>query len=37
VKVGDRVKQGHQIAQVADGPPSWSTPHCHMGTHKGPA
>jgi murein DD-endopeptidase MepM/ murein hydrolase activator NlpD len=35
VKVGDRVKQGHQIAQVADGPPSWSTPHCHMGTHRG--
>jgi murein DD-endopeptidase MepM/ murein hydrolase activator NlpD len=32
-RVGDRVTQGQQIATVADGPASWSQPHCHMGTH----
>ena len=31
VKVGQRVKQGEQIAEVADGPSSWSSPHVHMG------
>ena len=33
VKVGQRVKQGEQIAEVADGPSSWSSPHVHMGVH----
>lgn len=31
VKVGQRVRQGQQIAVVADGPSSWSSPHAHMG------
>lgn len=31
VKAGQRVKQGQQIAVVANGPPSWSSPHVHMG------
>jgi len=31
VKVGDNVRQGQQIAVVANGPPSWSSPHVHMG------
>lgn len=35
VKVGQNVEQGEQIAVVAKGPPSWSTPHVHMGTHQG--
>lgn len=33
VKVGDNVEQGHKIAVVADGPASWSSPHCHMGVN----
>ena len=33
VKVGQRVKQGEQIAQVAAGPASWSSPHVHMGVN----
>jgi murein DD-endopeptidase MepM/ murein hydrolase activator NlpD len=35
VKVGDTVHQGQQIAEVAHGPASWSTPHCHCGVKKG--
>lgn len=35
VRVGQMVQQGEQIAVVANGPPSWSTPHCHMGVHHG--
>ena len=31
VKAGQRVRQGQQIAQVAAGPASWSSPHVHMG------
>jgi murein DD-endopeptidase MepM/ murein hydrolase activator NlpD len=31
VKAGQHVKQGEQIAEAAHGPPSWSTPHVHMG------
>lgn len=31
VKAGQRVDQGEQMAVVAKGPPSWSTPHVHMG------
>lgn len=31
VKVGDQVKQGEQIAEIANGPRHWSTPHVHMG------
>lgn len=31
VKAGMRVKQGQQIAVVANGPSSWSSPHVHMG------
>lgn len=33
VKVGDNVSQGEQMAVVAKGPPSWSTPHVHMGVN----
>jgi murein DD-endopeptidase MepM/ murein hydrolase activator NlpD len=36
VGVGDRVRQGEQIAVVADGPRSWSTPHVHMGVRDAP-
>ena len=31
VSEGDNVKQGEQIAEVGNGPPSWSSPHVHMG------
>lgn len=31
VKVGDYVEQGEQIAEIANGPRRWSTPHVHMG------
>ena len=31
VKAGQRVRQGQQIAEVAAGPASWSSPHVHMG------
>lgn len=31
VKVGQRVRQGQRIAQVAAGPASWSSPHVHQG------
>lgn len=31
VRVGQRVRQGEQIAIVADGPSSWSSPHVHQG------
>ena len=31
VKVGQKVTQGEQIAEVANGPASWSSPHVHMG------
>jgi murein DD-endopeptidase MepM/ murein hydrolase activator NlpD len=31
VHVGQSVRQGEQIAQIAAGPASWSTPHVHMG------
>ncbi len=31
VKAGQRVSQGEQIAEIANGPRSWSTPHVHMG------
>lgn len=31
VTVGQRVAQGEQIAEVANGPASWSSPHVHMG------
>jgi murein DD-endopeptidase MepM/ murein hydrolase activator NlpD len=31
VKAGQSVRQGEQIAEVASGPRSWSTPHVHMG------
>ena len=33
VKSGQKVKQGEKIAQVADGPSSWSSPHVHMGVN----
>ncbi len=33
VRQGQRVRQGEQIAVVAAGPPSWSSPHVHMGIH----
>lgn len=33
VKAGQKVKQGQQIAVVANGPSSWSSPHVHMGVH----
>lgn len=33
VKLNEDVTQGEQIAEVAAGPPSWSVPHCHMGTN----
>jgi murein DD-endopeptidase MepM/ murein hydrolase activator NlpD len=33
VKPGQKVKQGQQIAVVANGPKSWSSPHVHMGVH----
>lgn len=35
VKAGQDVEQGEQIAVVANGPKSWSTPHVHMGVHQG--
>lgn len=31
VKAGQTVRQGQQIAEVANGPRSWSSPHVHMG------
>ena len=34
VKEGDTVKQGDQIAEVAAGPASWSSPHVHMGVKR---
>lgn len=34
VKVGQRVTQGQPIAVVANGPPSWSSPHVHMGVSR---
>ena len=33
VKTGQRVRQGQKIAEVANGPSSWSSPHVHMGVH----
>lgn len=33
VKVGQRVKQGQQIAVVANAPAAWSSPHVHMGVN----
>lgn len=33
VKVGQKVRQGQQIAVIANGPKSWSSPHVHMGIH----
>jgi murein DD-endopeptidase MepM/ murein hydrolase activator NlpD len=35
VKVGQRIRRGTQIAVVANGPASWSSPHVHMGVHRG--
>lgn len=31
VRVGQKVSQGEKIAEVANGPSSWSSPHVHMG------
>ena len=33
VIAGNKVKQGTQIAEVANGPKSWSSPHVHMGVN----
>ena len=33
VKKGWKVEQGQQIAVIANGPSSWSSPHVHMGVH----
>jgi murein DD-endopeptidase MepM/ murein hydrolase activator NlpD len=35
VKLKQKVRQGQQIAVVAAGPRSWSSPHVHMGVHGG--
>lgn len=33
VKVGQSVSQGEWIAEIANGPSSWSSPHVHMGVN----